>query len=233
MPPTADGSDEGAGPGEYPDKRYRPGEVKILQDGDPVPSSSLAEAFHNAAPGEGPADALVLRGYLGRSDILDRIEDYLQRVKAIPGESGEATDTMIQLVIDRVNAIKPGVESLIPLRLYLTPNLDRYVDFHRSSVLAVRREPRKEREDTFTVWLRIFQNDDKGRITPIPYRVIHETNIGPSFAGYLGGDLVDDYLGGAGSSGGAWGDQTGVLGGGKPRTGVFCGRKNTGIFCGE
>ncbi|MBJ7456752.1 MAG: hypothetical protein JHC74_11895 [Thermoleophilia bacterium] len=233
MPPKRKSGSGGAEPDEYPDTRYKPGEVRILRDGDPVPSSSLANAFHDAPPGEGPADALVLRGYLGRSDILDRIVAYLERVKAAEGGSADAEDEEIQNVIDKVRAIEPDVQPLIPMRLYLTPNLDRYVDFHRSSVLAVRREPRKEREDTFTVWLRIFQNDDSGGIRPIPYRVVHETNIGPSFSGYLGGDLIDDYLGGEGSSGGAWSDQTGVLGGGKPRTGVFCGRKNTGIFCGE
>jgi hypothetical protein len=65
---------------------------------------------------------------------------------------------------------------------------------------------------------------------PIPYKVIQETNIVPTFGGYLGGDLIDDYLGGSGSASGAWGDQA-LFGGGRPATGIYCGNKNTGIKC--
>ena len=65
--------------------------------------------------------------------------------------------------------------------------------------------PRPERQDTFTVWLRVFE---RAAQVPIPYRVVQETRIGPSFAAYLGGDLIDDYLGQPGSASSAWGDQS-------------------------
>jgi hypothetical protein len=117
-----------------------------------------------------------------------------------------------------------------PWRLYLTPSLDRYVDFHLSSLLAYRREPSAERQDMVTVWLRLFETG--GRV-PVPYRVVEVTNIGPSFAAYLGGDLIDDYLGQSGSGSSAWGDQSAVYGGGRPKTGVYCGRPKTGVYCGE
>ena len=143
-------------------------------------------------------------------------------------ESGPVED--LQSLIRTLDSVKAEAERHIPWRLYLTPSLDRYVDFHRSSLLAYRQEPKTERKDTYTVWLRVF--DDEGQV-PVPYRVIQETNIGPSFAGYIGGDLIDDYLEQSGSSGRAWGDQTSVIGGGKPRTGVYCGSKRTGLTCTE
>jgi hypothetical protein len=264
---------------------YEQGEVRALKPGQDPPISSLVEAFRGQDVNA--ADAIVLRGYLGRSDILKRALDYLARAKRVAeahvdsvaartlgttivertdlaeiqaraieifgeearaealargAEAGEA-DAKAQQTSEAPDAEITGIGSLItalqgvmekaephvPWRLYLTPRLDTYVDFHRSSLLAYRREAKAERQDACTVWLRIFE--DGGR-DPIPYRVIHETILGPSFAIWLGGESVDDSFGDS-SSGSAWGDQASVFGGGKARTGIYCGRKNTGLFCGE
>ena len=99
---------------------------------------------------------------------------------------------VIEFLISSLNRIEGIAQPHIPWRLYLTPRLDRYVDFHRSSLLAYRRESRAERQDACTVWLRMFE--EGGRL-PIPYRVVHETTLGPSFATWLGGQVVDDYAG--------------------------------------
>ncbi len=228
--------------------KEEPGTVWTLENNEPAPRSSLVRAFEDAD--ERPADAIVLRGYLGRSDFFKRTRDYLERAKNI--EIAKARDTQadrnleicddepqtarigdVQSLIDHLDEVRGLADPHVPLRLYLTPSLDSYVDFHRSCVLALRREPRPERRDTFTVWLRVF---DLGSQMPVPYRVVQETNIGPSFAAYLGGDLIDDYLGASGSSSSAWGDQSTVFGR-KPGTGVQCavfGRKpGTGVRCGE
>jgi hypothetical protein len=316
------------------------GKVFRPQD-EPPPSSSLVEAFKDYD--DRPGDAIVLRGYLGRSEFFKRTRDYLERARRIVAEEERSAitksqvpdrvdpaaeaingafqaleeikkkagtgapslpqqvDEAVQLLerikkaaygpaspIDQideaVNALKDikkassgvtdrstkkqiddavttlglikgaaggmtseidqldhllntleGVRLLaaphVALRLYLTPSLDRYVDFHRSSLLAYRREPRPERRDTFTVWLRVFET---GSQMPIPYRVVQETVIGPSFATYLGGELIDDYLEQPGSSS-AWGDQ--AVFGGKPWSGtkcaVFGGKPWSGTKCAE
>lgn len=257
-------------------KRYsqlKPGEVGFEHDRDP-PISSLVDAFqgHEASA----ADAIVLRGYLGRSDILVRTGDYLDRARSerlvdladearaaglvtykaqelaglfeqprantkeraanlIAGNSSLAIEAARDLLnasvpvndvmvlnelIQKVEAAKTNaqVDRQIPWRLYLTPRLDRYVDFHRSSLLAYRREAKSERQDACTVWLRIFQ---EGRRDPIPYRIVHETTLGPSFATWLGGQTVDDYAEDS-SSGSAWGGPSGVYGGFRQGTGKAC-----------
>jgi hypothetical protein len=291
-------------------KGYEPGTVRDL--GAEPPSSSLVDAFKKKE--EGPADAIVLRGYLGRSDFFKRTRAYIERAEmavaaeaaakiaestpatvhllsaiiekaaetgdwkseevqsalksftecasvgadaspkkedtqralsawfdgdpGTPPKVGEETVSAVQVLgylKDQLKAVEERALPHVPLRLFLTPSLDRYVDFHSSSVLAVRREPRPERTDTFTVWLRVFQ---QGTQVPIPYRVIHETVLGPSFAAYLGGDLIDEYLGQPDTVTTAWGDQSSLFGGGRPGTGKQCGlfgggRPGTGKQCGE
>lgn len=305
---------------------YQQGEVRALRPGQDPPISSLVAAFQGQDVN--PADAIVLSGFLGRSDILKRVRDYLERAKRIAeakasgaalsglaaglaepnaalnkirakadqehraegaaavraealdaGVSDATTDELVtyhletapQATVDEIaewlvdNAaldaegardlaarlteeraarlaasniagidgllaglerVKETAEPHIPWRLYLTPSLDTWVDFHRSSLLAFRREARSERQDACTVWLKAFE---EGRRDPIPYRVVHQSVLGPSFATYLGGEVLDDYLGQS-SSGGAWGDQ--VYGGGKPGTGITCGGKPwSGVRC--
>jgi hypothetical protein len=268
------------------------GQVRTLSDGGPPPISTLVTAFQEQH--QDAVDAIVLRGYLGRSDILTRTREYLRRAKA--AEVRKAGATAVESVVSEIESWKGKppkqaaaavVESLVtsvgewaagagdapgdraatspaagpamspadeiqrlidaldaqeelakrhtPWRLYLTPLLDRYVDFHLSSLLAYRSEPTRERYDMVTVWLRIFE--EASQVT-VPYRVVQVTNIGPSFAAYLGGDLIDDYLGPSGTGGSAWGDQSSVFGGGKPGTGTRCGvffggKPGTGTRCGE
>ena len=81
------------------------------------------------------------------------------------------------------------------------------MDFHRSCLIGWRFEAQAERQDAITVWLRA--SDKRTKLIPIAYRVVQETRIGPSYSAYLGGDLVDDYLGQPGSQGTAWGNQAG------------------------
>ena len=227
---------------------------------DAPPISSLVDAFD--AQDVSAADAIVLRGYLGRSDILTRALDYLRRAQRLAGadalappaaeppaeaqaagdeeaaapveapqapadgvaEAGaDAIPIPIEPLIAGLEAVRDGAKAHIPWRLYLTPRLDRYVDFHRSSLLAWRQEPKAERQDACTVWLRVFE---KGAQVPIPYRLIQETALVPSFASWINGQFVDDY---GDDGGGAWGDQSGGISGAN-RTGPFCANK-TGRTC--
>jgi hypothetical protein len=135
------------------------------------------------------------------------------------------------LIITLLKLIEKVGKRDMPFRLYLTPRLDCYVEFHETSLLAVRREPSPARQDTVTVWLRAFE---QGKRQPIPYRMVQETILGPSFTAYLGGDLIDDYLGQSDGSSTAWADQSAVFGG-KPSTGTHCavfGKPFTGKTCG-
>jgi hypothetical protein len=234
-----------------------PGHVEIPNPEDPPPLSSLVEAFENRA--DRASDAIVLRGYLGRSTLLYRVVQYLERAGAAEAPDADREDLApaevrrrlrealpaddnaplpeidIDLLIGVVNLLGDVGERHIPWRLYLTPQLDTYVDFHFNSMLAYRQEPKAERHDACTVWLRLFEPGDPN---PIPYRVVHETLLGPSFAQWVGGELVDDHLAQAGSVSTAWGDQSSLFGGGRPGTGARCGlfgggRPGTGARCGE
>ena len=92
------------------------------------------------------------------------------------------------------------------------------MDVHLADMIAFRREPKAERRDTCTVWLRAFT---EGK--PAVYRVIQETRLGPTFSAYLGGDLIDDYLDQPGFGSSAWGSQSGMSLGNRPRTTAPCG----------
>jgi hypothetical protein len=192
------------------DKKYpwRLRYPKIKEDGYP-PSSGLVNAFQDVP--DGAADAIVLRGYAGRSTIVERAREFLD----IARRNGDK-----QADIDKVNKLLDPLEGPAGeiLRIYLSPRLDRYVDFHRSCLITWRYEAKAERQDTITVWLR--PSDPQG--IPIPYRVVHESRTGPSFAAYLGGALLDDYLGQPDSQSSAWGTQAGLYGGGGKYTTARC-----------
>ena len=299
-----------------------PGRVRAVRPGDDPPISTLVQAFEGQDVSA--ADSIVLRGYLGRSDIIERALEYLKRAKriaettireaAVAGltrglERGQAqwvtaktilddelkaegvadvkddarAAGMLDAEADRLIAFLDGapaatadeiatwltdnlgwaevkgrelserlvrerdaraavmdiakIENLIqglkgvrgpahphiPWRLYLTPRLDRYVDFHRSSLIAWRQEPKTERRDACTVWLRVFE---KGAQVPIPYRLVQETTLVPSFATWINGQFVDDYADES-ASGGAWADQS-ISGSNK--TGPHCANR-TGPRC--
>ena len=234
------------------------------------PESSLVTAFDTQ--NVDAADAIVLRGYLGRSNIIRRTREYLARARSehiaqmreealalnvssyralklaeflddqattaakfkaeatALGFTNAQRDQLaasnpvkqvvnINSLLRSLNAARPLMKDHIPWRLYLTPRLDRYVDFHRSSLLAWRQEPKTERQDACTVWLRVFE---MGAQVPILYRLVTETTLVPSFATWVSGQLIDDYAE-AGGAGSAWGDQTSGLHG----TGKTCLRGTT------
>jgi hypothetical protein len=241
-----------------------PGIVQIVKDDEKPPTSTLVDAFQELGERAADAIVLRgylgQSDFVKRTfDYLERAkrsEEAKEKAKALDdaiamggfpapavappdadgapaaGAGERAPKEVIQGFIDALNGIKDEAQPHVPWRLYLTPGLDCYVDFHLSSLIAYRREPRPERQDTCTVWLRVFE---EGGQMPIPYRVVQETLIGPSFAAYLGGDLIDDYLGQPGSVSSAWGDQSAF--GNKVGTGRSCamfGRKvGTGTVCGE
>ncbi len=252
-----------------------PGQVVDYTAANPPPpplsESTLVSAFD--AQDLTAADVVVLRGYLGRSDIVKRARKYLTRARndaitklkdaglaagwstyqvkqvadAMEDQAAGANEFAAAAAAAAVSQAKRGpveadpvfadvvtlnslLRSLtdiadqakehIPWRLYLSPRLDRYVDFHVSSLIAWRQEPGTENRDACTVWLRAFEI---GSQMPIPYRLIQETTVAPSFAAWLNGQFVDDYAG-DNASGGAWGTQAAF------GTGKFC-STGTGKHC--
>lgn len=281
----------------YFNSPLRPGEVESPAPLMDPPISSLVSTFQGRVADA--AESIVLRGYLGRSEILQRALAYLDRARGVlaqtqravgpawlaaavaaqPGppaapaaaniqpavrlaimnaaqaagvtqyqanrlatllNQGMAAATagdiagwlttnaglndvqaqglarqiigigmdVVDYLINTLRAVEDVAFPHIPWRLYLTPRLDRYVDFHRSSILAYRREAKAERQDACTVWLRSFETVGN---RPILYRVVHETTLGPSYAEWIGGRVVDDYVEQPSSSS-AWGAQAGIVG---------------------
>jgi hypothetical protein len=199
--------------------------VRMAAEGTP-PISSLVRALDAEELLE---EALVLRGYLGRSNIVERATQYLDRAK--DAAEDDAEKRTIEDLKTQLRKAAAQAEKHVPWRLYLTPRLDRWVDFHESDLIAWRPEVKPDRKDAYTVWLRVFTGEQK----PIPYRLIHETRIGPTFGAYLSGELIDDYLDQSGSASTAWGDQSAAFGR-KPGTGTVCGlferKPGTGTVCG-
>lgn len=213
-----------------------PGRVEIPTRSRPPRVSSLVEAFYNRD--ELASETIVVRGYLGRSNLVDRIVDYLRSaggeepadsrealrrlVDQIPADPAEPLpkDVEIEQLIGAVRLLGKLADTHIPWRVYLTPRLDQYIDFHFDSMVAYRQEPKAERQDACTVWLRLFEPN---QVRPTPYRVVQVTNVGPTYSGWLGGELVDDYLGQPGFQSSAWGSQSGMTLGNKPKTTAPCG----------
>ena len=160
----------------------------------------------------GAADAIVLQGYAGRSTIVERALEFLDDCEE------ERRARQRQTAGKKVRTLKGPAGDI--RRIFLTARLDRYVDFHKSCLIGWRYEAKADRQDAITVWLRAV---DKSAGVPIAYRVVQETRIGPSSSAYLGGALVDDYLGQPDSQSSAWGTQAGLYGGGGKRTTPLCG----------
>jgi hypothetical protein len=229
-----------------------PGRVERPNPDEPPRISSLVRIFDGQA--DRASDAIVLRGYLGRSNLLERARAYLERakphgsfkvnpadlekLKTAVRDLPDGGELELNSLIEIIKIVGDLAKSQIPWRLYLSPGLDSFVDFHFSDMLAYRHEPKTEHRDASTVWLRLYADPSSGAgQVPIPYRVVHESMLGPSFAQWVGGELIDDYLGQPGSVSTAWGDQSSVFGG-RPGTGVKCGvfgggRPGTGVRCGE
>jgi hypothetical protein len=216
-----------------------PGRVEVPNRASPPQISSLVQALENRD--ERASETFVVRGYLGRSNLLERINEYLHRAEEAKTDVMNPKDAIralcallpdnddepladeiadVNVVIGVVSALGGLAADHVPWRIYLTPRLDRYIDFHFDQMLAYRQEPKAESKDACTVWLRLYEpgRGDK----PIPYRVVKVTNLVPSYAGYLGGDLVDDYLDQPGSQSSAWGTQAGLYGGGGKYTTSRC-----------
>ena len=156
---------------------------------------------------------IVVRGYAGRSTIVQRALEFLD----IAEDNDEPLNEVRryrQQVRDLEDAATQGI-----FRIYLTPRLDRYLDFHRSCLVGWRLEANTQRQDVVTVWLRAY---DKRKRLPIRYRVVDEAIIGPSSAVYLGGELLDDLLSQPAEQSSAWGSVTGSTLGNKRFTAPFC-----------
>jgi hypothetical protein len=181
-----------------------------------------------------PTLAPVLRyaaAVIPAQERADRVEEVLKKHGIEDEESRKqlasalttAGTAELELLMKSLDAVTRLSKPHLPWRLYLSPRLDRYVDFHPSSLIAWRREPKVERQDACTIWLRVFE---KGAQVPILYRLVSETTLVPSFATWINGQLVDDYSD-EGVVSSAWGDQS--ISGAKG-TGPLC-NKGTSRLC--
>ncbi len=178
---------------------------RVVQGGPgPVPPDSSMLA--NVPQGVDPSETIVLQGYSGPSLIAKRALEFIDIAKRNGDPSAETHRTEVE---DLAVAAETRIR-----RIYLTASLDRYVDFHVSCLVGWRYEASPARQDAITVWLRAF--DEKN--VPIAYRVIQETRIGGSYAAFLGGALLDEFLTQPGWQGTAWGAQAGGNLGNKPWT---------------
>jgi hypothetical protein len=183
---------------------------RVSTNRNKYPTSSLVKAFGKNV--DLAVEAVVLRGYAGKSTAVDRAIEFVR----IAGRNGLPEDE----VTDRTRRIEDlrdlAEENL--LRIYLTPLLDRYVDFDRSCLMAWRYEANSLRQDMVTVWLRRYDT----RSVQITYRVIDEAVIGAAPAAYLGGEILDDYLAQSSSQTSAWGGGAGATLGNKRSTVPYC-----------
>jgi hypothetical protein len=184
---------------------------QVSTDADAYPTSSLVRAFGREA--DRAVEAIVLRGYAGKTTVIDQAIEFVR----IAGRNGLADDDVARRE-RQVGRLRNLAERNL-LRIYLSPRLDRYVDFDRSCLMAWRHEANSLRQDMVTVWLKRY--DEKS--VPIVYRAIDEAVIGGAASAYLGGDLLDDWLVQAPTQSSARGDQAGGNLGNKPWTVRGCG----------
>jgi hypothetical protein len=182
--------------------RVRPGT-------DPLKTSTLVDQFQ-ANIGKA-AEAVVLRGYTGNTTNVDRALEFMK----IAERNGQPVAEKDEQAVKDLREL----EDANLARIYLTPRLDRYVDFHRSCLLAWRYEANSLRQDMVTVWLKRYDNDN----VAITYRAIEEAVIGAAPAAYLGGELLDDALSQPTSQSSAWGSGAGATVGNKYWTAPACG----------
>jgi len=86
-----------------------------------VPPNNSSRVDALAAEQQIPSDAIVVRGYLGRSDVMDAAIAFLQELvnRSLYGAAQFAT----------MQAFLAGWNAQLPYRLYLSPRLDRYIEF--------------------------------------------------------------------------------------------------------
>ncbi len=182
---------------------------KVNTAKDKYPTSSLVEAFKKNPHA---AEAIVLRGYPGTTTVIDRAIEFIR----IAGRNGLDDAEVTRRTAD-VEGMRKLAEANL-LRIYLTPRLDRYVEFERSCLVAWRVEANSLRQDMITVWLRRYDDND----VKITYRAIEEAVIGAPPATYIGGELLDDALSESAAQSSAWGGVTGSTVGNKLWTRPFC-----------
>jgi hypothetical protein len=196
------------------DRPAEPGEI-VQPELTPPRPSALVRALGEAP--RKPGDAIAIRGYLGPSDVFDRAVTYVGKLvdaENIPPEVKElAAEIQKQLTTDNIEKLRERAS----WRIYLSPNLDRYVEFNwQEDVVAYRPEADLGRGDAYTVWLRARGKDG----APMHYVVVQRTPLVPPATGYIGGTLIDDYLLQSDSESVVWDGQYGPITG-RP-TGRYC-----------
>lgn len=175
-----------------------------IQRGKPVPSTAASQLVTALKDDKGivQADALVLRGYLGRSDLLARTKDLVARAL------WKIQDPTLRAKLDAVTA-HPDVDAALPWRLYLSATLDRYVEFDADDVLALDTTGPTAQPDVYTVWLR------NGAYTVV------STGTLQTERGFVRGKLVEDYMTQPESKQAVWSEQDYGYSTGK-KSGLYC-----------
>ena len=156
-----------------------------------------------------PSDAVVVRGYLGRSDAISKAVALIAPlVDGAQIDGNPVPADCANAVKDHLLASAGETPTELPWRIYLSPDLDCYIEFLETDVIAHQLEDEADREDSYTVWL-------KPRASSDPYRLV---DMQPLTAAnrYIRGDLVEDYMQQAGPGSGVWDEQDAYLRAGKP-----------------
>lgn len=155
-------------------------------------------------------DAIVLRGYLVEQPI-PRILNETAREGQQPGPRLFATKGQNPGNLNPDPDIPALVAAALAadnrLRLYLSPRFDRYVDFAEADKIT-ETSPTPD-DNSVIVWLKPNRE----------YWITTETRLDPS-AGFLRGELLQDYLGQSDWNV-AWDEQS-PTGGRKRRSGATC-----------
>jgi len=178
-----------------------------IRGSQPGPSKRYSEIVNSLEAI--PSDAIVIRGYLGQSDLLQRTLALLTKLRKAPvvikvKDGAVPTKKEVKAVAATFAKLFKGLHRLdVPWRIYLSPRLDSYVEFRWADVVAYQREDEADRDSAYTVWLR--QRPDTN-----PYRVVTTRPLS-SATGYVRGALVEDYMQreqAGGSSGSVWDEQS-------------------------
>jgi hypothetical protein len=195
----------------------KPGAILRPEAGaTPPPASTLVDALKDDE--RKPGETIVIRGYLGPSDVFDRAVAYVRKLGTDDG-----INRNIKELAEKIDVVVADAESRrqlrerASLRIYLSPNLDRYVEFNwHEDVLAYRLEAHLDRGDAYTVWLRTRGPNN----APKQYEIVQTTPLVPPATGYIGGSLIDDYLLQSDSESVVWDGQYGPITG--RHTGRYC-----------
>jgi len=189
-----------------------------VESPDNLPPSSPLANFVTA-----PSDAIVVRGYLGRPDLGSAVEllknalsdSAWLHTKVVNNLKGavagvELTPKTLSDALEKLAPPKDGklvqdikkLPDTVPWRVYLSPGLDRYIEFDYKNCLGWRHYDPDVDGDAYLVWLR--GRDENGQ--PIQYYVVDQSPL-KSGTAYVTGALFDDYLSGPQSRNNAWNEQ--------------------------